>query len=335
MLTKTAFLLVLPAALAALAAAAPAAASGPIYSLQGGGGVVFGSTRYVPVGTASGGGTELLAISTKDGTVLSQADLTGAWGLPATPAGEEGIARDGKTIVLAGTQGGFNSPSDFIVVNPKTMRIAKEITLNGYYAYDALSPDASKLYLVQFTRGATGDLNHYVVRAYDLRANRLLPGRVADRTQKSWVMEGYPVTRTTSADGRWVYTLYQNSGGYPFIHALDTVRGVAHCVGIPLANQNGIYNIALTLHGKSLAVHWRSGRPFVNVNTSTWRVTPAHRSTFPWLWVALAASLLACGSITSLWLARGRWAAASRRWWRRPAAASRSTTAPRAPSTAA
>ena len=61
-----------------------------------------------------------------------------------------------------------------------------------------------------------------------LRANRLLPGRIADRTQRSWVMQGSAVTRTTSEDGRWVYTLYTNPGGYPFVHALDTVRGVAH-----------------------------------------------------------------------------------------------------------
>ena len=49
-------------------------------------------------------------------------------------------------------------------------------------------------------------------------------------------MDGYPLTRVTSADGRWVYTLYQNGGvgGYPFVHALDTVRGVAHCIGVPL-----------------------------------------------------------------------------------------------------
>src|SRR5438477_7708319 len=95
-------------------------------------------------------------------------------------------------------------------------------------------------------------------------------------------MQGSPVTRTTSSDGRCVYTLYMNPGGYPFIHALDTVRGVAHCVGIPLANQNGIYNMVLGLHGATLSVHWRSGRPFVNVNTATWRVTPAHRGYFPW-----------------------------------------------------
>ena len=71
------------------------------------------------------------------------------------------------------------------------------------------------------------------MRAYDLATHTLLPGRIADKTQKSWVMQGWAVSRATTADGRWDYTLYANPGGYPFIHALDTVRGVAHCIGLP------------------------------------------------------------------------------------------------------
>ena len=55
----------------------------------------------------------------------------------------------------------------------------------------------------------------------------------ADKAQAGWVMEGSPMTRATSADGRWVYTLYSRPGGYPFVHALDTVNGVAHCIGLP------------------------------------------------------------------------------------------------------
>ena len=44
-------------------------------------------------------------------------------------------------------------------------------------------------------------------------------------------MQGFPAKRTASKDGRWVYTMYANPNGYPFVHALDTVNGVAHCVG--------------------------------------------------------------------------------------------------------
>jgi len=276
----------------ALAAAPAAAGDGPLFVTQNGMGVTHGSVRYVPVENAMADDTVVEAISTKDGSVRTTNDLVGSWGLPSTPAGTEGISRDGRELVLADTQSGGVSPSLFLVLSPQSLRIREPITLPGYFSYDALSPDGSRLYLIQYMLEGNVDLSRYVVRAYDLRAKRLLPGRIADRTQKGWVMHGWPVTRTTSADGRWVYTLYENPGGYPFVHALDTVRGVAHCVGIPMRNQNAIYNLQLALHGRRLAVHWRSGRPFLDVDTTTWRVTPSHGGGFPWWRIVLAASLL-------------------------------------------
>jgi hypothetical protein len=146
------------------------------------------------------------------------------------------------------------------------------------------------------------DFQHYVVRAYDLDAHTLLPGRIADKAQKSWVMQGFPITRTTSAGGRWVYTLYENPGGYPFIHALDTVRAVAHCIGLPLSSSNQVplAKVALSLHGATLAVDRKGGKPWLSVNTATWRISqPESTSAFPWLWIgaglAGAAGLAAAG----------------------------------------
>jgi hypothetical protein len=127
------------------------------------------------------------------------------------------------------------------------------------------------------------------VRAYDIASNTLLPGRVADRTQKNWVMEGYPISRALSADGRWVYTLYGNPNGFPFVHALDTVRGVAHCVGLPWrGSQNAVYNMRLALRRGSLAVHWMSGRPWLRMDTVSWRLSSDHGAGFPWwtLWLS-------------------------------------------------
>ena len=133
------------------------------------------------------------------------------------------------------------------------------------------------LYLIQHS--STQDIQHYVVRAYDLNAHKLLPGRIADKTQKSWVMQGWAVSRVTSASGRWVYTLYANPGGYPFIHALDTVKGVAHCVGLPWPATNGdqtqVFNFALALgpQGKTLAVKYSGGMVYRYVNTTNWKVS--------------------------------------------------------------
>src|SRR5439155_2621416 len=169
-------------------------------------------------------------VRVRDGSVLGWTSLPGFWGLPSpTVSRGEGLSRDGKKLIVSGA--GFGSPSPFAVLSAKTLRVLDRFTLNGNFAYDALSPDASTLYLIQHVDAS--NINRYVVRAYDLRSHTMRAGRIADKTQEGWVMEGSALTRATSADGRWVYTLYQRPGGYPFIHALDTVNGVAHCTGLP------------------------------------------------------------------------------------------------------
>jgi hypothetical protein len=252
---------------------------------MGGSGVAApsGKVRFVPVAVSTADDTVLEAISTKDGSLQNQLELVGQFGVPYTTGGAEGMSHDGGTLVLQNADG-IQSPSTFAVVDARRLRLVREVQLNGVFSYDALSPDASRLYLIQYTQGRTGDLSHYVVRAYDLNRQRLLPGRIADRTQKSWVMRGSPVARTTSADGRWVYTLYTNPGGYPFVHALDTVRGVAHCVGLPLRSQKRIYDAKLALHGRTLSV-----KPWFSVDTRTWRVSTAPRASFPWWSLAFLA----------------------------------------------
>src|SRR5262249_10535539 len=152
-------------------------------------------------------------------------------------------------------------PGRFLVVNLKQFRVVRKITLRGSFSFDALSPDGSRMYLIQYTHGNQGDLSDYIVRGYDLQTNRLLPRRIADRTQKDWNMHGSPLTRTSSARGRWVYTLYTSPGSYPFIHALDTKRGVAHCIKLPWEedrSQNALYRLVLSVRngGRTLAVDW-------------------------------------------------------------------------------
>ena len=74
-----------------------------------------------------------------------------------------------------------------------------------------------------------------------------------------------------------MYTLYANPGGTPFIHALDTVKGVAHCVGVPWpatdGQQNELWSYTLTLAGSKLAVQRQDGSVYRFVNTANWKVT--------------------------------------------------------------
>src|SRR5207244_3931853 len=146
-----------------------------------------------------------------------------------------------------------------------------------------------RLYLIQHISAT--NLSRYLVRAYDLQQGRLVTGAIADRTQRGWVMQGSPIARASSANWRFVYTLYQNPGGYPFVHALDTVRGVAHCIGLPFSgDQSTLANALLNLRdgGRTLVLHWKSGLPWLRVDTTTWRLTmptssgASQTGGFPW-----------------------------------------------------
>jgi hypothetical protein len=278
---------------AALVLPSAALAGGPSYVAQGGLGILSndGKNRFVAVST--GGGTAIARIAVHGGAVQGWATLDGEWGIPqptfsATRLG--GLTRDGKRLIV-GTVGSA-APSRFAVINTQNLRVRENFSLDGRFGYDALSPDGKTLYLTQYVDA--DNASRYVVRAYDLEQQRLLPGRVAEKAQRGWVMEGFAVTRATSADGRWVYTLFTRPGGYPFVHALDTVKGAAHCIGLPwrAGKQDALLNMRMTLaNGEdALVLHWKSGKPWLSVDTATWKIThPTLSSSFPWRWIVVSA----------------------------------------------
>ena len=231
-----------------------------------------GTLRFVAA--KDGANTLLKAVRRADGSVAAAKPLTGAFGIVfLSPSGYgEGLSHDGGTLVLQSM--GVAARTQFLLVDTKDFSTHDAISLDGTFAYDALSPDGSRLYLIQHT--STDDISHYVVRAYDLNEHALLPGRIADKTQKRWVMQGLSVSRATTKDGRWVYTLYANPGGYPFVHALDTVAGVAHCVGLPWPqthSQNELFDFSLQLKGTRLAVRRLGGSAYRLINTKSWKVS--------------------------------------------------------------
>jgi len=300
--------LCLAVVVAALVAAPAALADGPMFVTQDGAGVAHGSLRYVAANTTSGRGTDLVEVSARDHSVGPALRIPGAWGLPYTAAGAEGLSHDGRTLVLGSAAIGISSPSRFLVVDPRRMRVVRTIVLPGYFSYDALSPDASRLYLIQYTHGRSQDTSRYIVRAYDMRTNRLLPGKIAARSEddEEETMAGYAMTRATSAGGRWVYTLYQKPSGEPFVHALDTVRGVAYCIDLP-AN-GGLSNVVLSLRDRdrTLVADWRSGRPWLRVAVGTWRISYPGGG-LPWVWVgAGSGGALVLGAAGALLLRRRR-----------------------------
>jgi hypothetical protein len=271
-----------------------------------------GKARYLAVSAA--GRTMVEQIRVAGVRVQRVTSLRGTWVVPgvALDGTPGGLSGDGRTLVLSRPPtSAHQTRSDFQVVRARDLAPMQQVHLRGSFSYDALSPDGSRLYLIQHVQDPS--LSRYVVRAYDLALGRLLPGRIADRAQRGWVMAGWPVTRTTSAGGRWVYTLYSRPGGTPFVHALDTARGVAHCIGIPWRseNQNPLWRLRMSVRdgGRTLSLRWPSGRDFLAVTQGTWRISrPAAAgggSGFPW-WILGVAGAAAVLLLTGGGLARRR-----------------------------
>jgi hypothetical protein len=157
------------------------------------------------------------------------------------------------------------------VLSTRTLTLEKTIVLEGEFGFDALSPDRRTLYVIQHR--STADLVSYVVRAFDLTRNRLVPGVIVAKGE-SGSMRGYPVSRATSKTAAWVYTLYNRGSGRPFIHALNTIRRFAVCIDLPAVASNDVWNTRLSLSADGRHLLVRShGTAVAMVDTKSFGVS--------------------------------------------------------------
>jgi hypothetical protein len=224
--------------------------------------------------STAGGVTTVERIS--HGSVAASTSIDGAYGIPAvTSTGiGGGLSPDGRLLVLAEPPHyeSLRAQSRFLVLSTDTLGQVSQIVLRGEYGFDAISPDRGTLYLIQHI--SNRDLVRYVVRAYDLRAGRLLPGVIADKRNINEAMRGYPVARATSARGAWVYTLYNRPfvAGLPFVHALNAAGRSAFCVDLPRwPKRTNIWeaHLQLTSGGKQLIVRAPGGAAVARIDTKT------------------------------------------------------------------
>jgi hypothetical protein len=214
--------------------------------MQGRDGIARGNVRYVAVPGLNT--TTLEAIEREGGRVLRFRPFAGFWGIPlvAFDGTAGGLSADGHTLILADPNG-LNPQarrSSFLVVNTKRFRVIQTVRLKGSFSFDALSPNARNLYLIEHLYSNENPTTHYRVRAYDLRAEKLLPKVISDKTSWETDMQGMPVSRL--AHGGWAYTLYGGAGPRPFIHALDLRHAAAVCIDMPWKYQpNNVFQYRL------------------------------------------------------------------------------------------
>jgi hypothetical protein len=281
-----------------------------------------------PVGlNASGGDVRFTTLPARQATVLVRTDRIGGRVLGyryfderltipnvAYDGSVGGLSRDGSTLVLMRPRLGFpRRETAFALVDTKGLKVVDRVTLHGDFSFDAMSPDGGTLYFIQYL--SRRDPTRYAVRAYDVQAGRFLPEPIVDRSEPDEDMRGNPITRVTSADGRWAYTLYDGGAMAPFIHALDTVGAEAHCIDLDaLAGRQDLFNLRLRLGGDGTLAVTKHGVPLSVVDLATLRVT-APRATpvssgggTPWLPIgaSLAALAVVAGAIAVVLVRRRR-----------------------------
>jgi hypothetical protein len=261
---------------AAVVAASAQGDGGPGPSVvQGWNGVTRGALRYVAV--ATGSTTVVEEVQRHGGRVVGYSVLPGNFGIPsvAYDGTTGGLSHDGRTLVLGGigTSASLRKTSSFAVLGVAQLKLRHILRLKGDFVFDALSPGARMMYLVQRV-DVSVPAPSYRVRAYDLGARRLLPGVIIDKRSWESVMRGIPYARADSKDGRWVYTLY-GGGEHPFIHVLDTRTAHAVCVDLPKSwNKLDVSGMRLRLERAGrIAIRYGSGGvTFAELDTRSLRV---------------------------------------------------------------
>jgi DNA-binding beta-propeller fold protein YncE len=232
-----------------------------------------GNEHYVT--RREGNNSTLVRALAQNGRVLRSTTVPGRFVIPAVAldGSPGGLSADETALVLIQPRKQFPQPETHLaILDAQSLARRDRLTLHGDFSFDAISPDGSHIYLIEYL--SPRDPTEYAVRAYDAVAGSLLPEPIVDPDEESDEMRGYPLTRVASPDGRWAYTLYDGGGKHPFVHALDTLEGRAVCIDLPAFALHGRPpdQLSISSDGSLLTVAHRQESLAV-VETETFRVS--------------------------------------------------------------
>jgi len=231
-----------------------------------------GSERFLT--RRAGDETIVRVVRRGDRRLLRSRRIGGRWTVPAATleGGTTGLSGDGRVLALGRPARSIPVSTELAVLDTAHLTVMRRISLEGFFTVDAISPDGTWIYLIQY--GGAGDFLDYRVRALDARTGRLASRDVVDPREPDEQMGGFPMARVMSRDGRWAYTLYLG-GDESFIHALDTVGRSAACIDLEMIPAQGDlagYRLSLSADGRRLDVR-RLGNVVATVDTRTFAVS--------------------------------------------------------------
>ena len=206
--------------------------------------------------TSADGGSHVSAEARLRTTVISRYRVADARPLPAMVVSGRwrlaGVSPTGGFAALA-KQSGDRRRTDVIVVSTVARRIVHRLRLRGDFEVDTVSLDGKRLFLIEHL--ASTGTPRYSVRLFDLSRDRLVSKPLRGKGEPG-VMAGLAWSGVGSPDGRWLLTLYLNTGrNVAFVHALDLVRSSPLCIFLPSAGAFDTlkrYGLTLSPDGRRL-----------------------------------------------------------------------------------
>jgi hypothetical protein len=158
-----------------------------------------------------------------DARRMTSTVVSGRWRLA-------GVSPTGGFAALA-KQSQDRARTDVIVVSTVSRRVVHRLHLRGDFEVDTVSLDGQRLFLIEHL--ASTGTPRYSVRLFDLSRGRLASKPLRGKGEPG-VMAGLAWSGVGSPDGRWLLTLYLNTGrNVAFVHALDLVRSSPLCIFLP------------------------------------------------------------------------------------------------------
>ena len=203
------------------------------------GGVLSADGRRFVAAAVAPGGARVARYDAATGVRL------GTWRVPGAGARLGAVSANGRYAALVR---GNESPR-ISVVDLVRRVVLRTVRLSGPWQVDALSADATRLYLLNYLRDG------YRVRV-DIAGRGLSPRAITDPSDPE-PMNGLPWSTVGTRDGRQQLTLFVKSTGQEtraFIHALSLDRSTAACIDLPSVDlmANGRYALVLSPDGRTL-----------------------------------------------------------------------------------
>jgi hypothetical protein len=182
-----------------------------------------------------------------------------------------GVSQDGTRAVALDVTGGATQVA---IVSQNS---SKTISLAGKgWQFDALRGD--NLFLIKLVTGG------YQVRLVHVGSGVLAAKPLKD-PHESGTIWGQPFSRLSSADGRYLFTLYIGQNGGSMVHQLDLQTATARCIDLPGTGNYGAatsYALVLSADGRTLWAASPGYGRLVGIDVRTRKVRAATKLALPY-----------------------------------------------------